>query len=87
MAMVPERKKGLSGLMGVAKKQRGRLLGSIGLAVAGQSAGLVPYFMISCIITQVAAAPMDQIPPGDLYWPLVYGAVGLLLRQIFTAAS
>ncbi|MFU2208086.1 ABC transporter ATP-binding protein [Solidesulfovibrio sp. C21] len=78
---------GGKGFLQVVKKQRARLAGSIAFAVLGQGAGLVPFFMIASVITLLAARPLGAIPSGELYLPLIYGAVGLVLKHVCMAVS
>ncbi len=67
---MPEQKqsKRLAGLIRLARRQRGSLIGSVLFAVAGQGAGLVPFFLVSQIITLLAARPIHEIPQ-DSHFP------------------
>lgn len=87
--MIEKKQKGksLAGLLQVAKRQQGKLLFSVLFAVAGQAAGLVPFFIVAHVITLLAAKPVNTIPPGDLYWPLVCAAGAIVLKHACMAVS
>lgn len=87
MSEKKQEKKSLAGLLRMAKRQRAKLTGSVVFAVAGQSAGLVPFFVVSYVITLLASRPVNEIPPSELYRPIAFAAGAILLKHIFMATS
>ena len=77
----PEKWSRLGGLIRLAGPQKGKLIFSGLLAIIGQGCGIVPFFMIYCIVAEIGSKPLNEIE-RQFIWTLVFaGIVAIILKH------
>jgi hypothetical protein len=61
------KKRRLSGLIGMAAPQKGKLIFSGLLAIIGEGFGVLPFFIIYKIIAEVGGKPLSEIEQRFIY--------------------
>ncbi len=74
------KKQGLSGLLGLAAPQKGKLILSGLLAIIGQGCGIVPFFIIYKIVAEIAGKPLNEIE-RQLIWILVFAGIAAIILK------
>ncbi len=84
---MPEKKEEtkLSGLIGLAVSQKGKLISSVVLAFIAQGCGIVPFFMVYAIISmigaQTGADPLDETMQRSIFLLVLIGAAAVVVKH------
>jgi len=77
----PEKQTRLSELIRLAGPQKGKLILSGALAVIGEGCGLIPFFVIYCIVAEVGSKSLNQIEPGLIRTLVFAGIAAIILKH------
>ena len=75
------KKQGLSGLIGLAAPQKGKLILSGLLAIIGQGCGIVPFFIIYKIVAEIGSKPRSEIEQRFIYILVFIAFVAIVLKH------
>ena len=81
MSSEPKRRLRLSGLIGMAAPQKGKLILSGLLAIIGEGFGIVPFFVIYKIIAEVGGKPPGGVDQRFIYMLIIYAIVAIILKH------
>jgi succinate dehydrogenase/fumarate reductase cytochrome b subunit len=75
------KRRGLSGLIGLAAPQKGKLILSGLLAIIGQGCGIVPFFIIYKIIAEIGSKPRSEIEQRFIYILVFVTFLAIVLKH------
>ena len=81
------KKQGLSGLIGLAAPQKGKLILSGLLAIIGQGCGIVPFFIIYKIVAEIGDKPRSEIEQRFIYILILVAFAAIVLKHVCLGLS
>lgn len=81
------KRRGLSGLIGLAAPQKGKLILSGLLAIIGQGCGIVPFFIIYKIVAEIASKPLSEIKQQFIYILILVAFATIVLKHVCLGLS
>ncbi|HIP83807.1 MAG TPA: ABC transporter ATP-binding protein [Desulfocapsa sulfexigens] len=87
MKPTPETQNNPGGLLHLAAPQKGKLILSVLFATIGEGCGIVPFFAIYKIITEIADKPIANIEQRYIYTLIMYAIVAIILKHLFLGIS